>query len=174
MVYGGPGADRMRTNGNQVVGFGGPGADRIEGSGNTAVATNFKGEGGDDVLIQFASSHCTLDGGPDATDPDPRLPAVRGPGADGLAFYYDGPYSPGGGGTSFAGDACRDTIVAGPSPGHDTIDGGPGGDFIQAAIDGVADTVVCGPGRDTVRANAVDDVAADCEIVTRVEPPAAG
>ena len=64
VVYGGPGADRMRTNGNQVVGFGGPGADRIEGSGNTAVATNFKGEGGDDVLIQFASSHCTLDGGP--------------------------------------------------------------------------------------------------------------
>ena len=36
----------------------------------------------------------------------------------------------------------------------------------------MADTIVCGTGNDIVRANAVDSVAADCENVTRVEPPA--
>ena len=40
------------------------------------------------------------------------------------------------------GDEGDDVIVGGLAA--DTIDGGPGGDFIQAAVDGVADTIVCG------------------------------
>ena len=43
---------------------------------------------------------------------------------------------------------------------------GPGPDFIQAAADRIADTIDCGSGRDVVRADPLDTVGADCELVT--------
>ena len=70
-----------------------------------------------------------------------------GPGADVMTRYLNEAV-----GGSMNGDEGNDVIVGGLA--EDTIDGGPGGDFIQAAVDGVADTIVCGAGNDIVRANA--------------------
>jgi Ca2+-binding RTX toxin-like protein len=86
------------------------------------------------------------------------------------------------------GGAGADAITAGY--GNDTITGGPGQDKIVAdrdgrcnemhcdlspgsasdtidAVDGEVDNISCGPGQDTVKADAADVVAADCEAVTR-------
>ena len=58
----------------------------------------------------------------------------------------------------------RDTLVGGP--GHDRLFGEPGNDAIDAR-DGAFDVVGCGPGRDTVRADRIDLVGVDCELVRR-------
>lgn len=87
------------------------------------------------------------------------------------------------------GGAGNDLIAGGY--GNDTIIGGAGADDINGdragrcneyhcdlspgsaadiidAVDGEKDTVKCGPGTDTLRADAIDTVDADCENVTRV------
>jgi BNR repeat-like domain len=51
-------------------------------------------------------------------------------------------------------------------PGPDRITAGAGNDFVQAAF-GAVDRVDCGRGRDVVTADAADEVAASCEIVSR-------
>jgi len=51
--------------------------------------------------------------------------------------------------------------------GSDTIFGGSGSDRLSAAFDGSADRVTCGLGRDLAVADLSDNVAADCELVTR-------
>jgi hypothetical protein len=58
--------------------------------------------------------------------------------------------------------------------GADTIDAGAGDDA-AAVADGERDAVVCGEGADRVTADQLDEVAGDCETVTRTEvtPPAA-
>ncbi|HWH96390.1 MAG TPA: hypothetical protein VNT03_21180 [Baekduia sp.] len=84
--------------------------------------------------------------------------------------------------------AGNDTVTAGY--GNDAIVGGPGQDKIVAdrdgrcnemhcdlspgsasdtidAVDGEVDNISCGPGQDTVKADAADVVAPDCETVTR-------
>ena len=50
--------------------------------------------------------------------------------------------------------------------GRDRVSGGSGNDTINTR-DGERDTVTCGPGRDRVRADRIDTVARDCEIVQR-------
>ena len=57
--------------------------------------------------------------------------------------------------------------------GDDNLDAGPGDDRLLSR-DGLADIVACGPGNDEVDADTLDQIAADCEIVTRVAtaPPA--
>ena len=60
------------------------------------------------------------------------------------------------------------TLVGGG--GIDVLTGGPHADAIDAR-DGLADRIVCKAGADTVQADAVDDVAGDCESVTRVAAP---
>ncbi len=60
------------------------------------------------------------------------------------------------------------TLVGGG--GTDVLTGGPHADAIDAR-DGLADRIVCKAGADTVQADAVDDVAGDCEAVTRVAAP---
>lgn len=90
------------------------------------------------------------------------------------------------------GGAGNDLIIGGY--GNDTIIGGPGQDDINGdragrcneyhcdlspgsaadtidSVDGERDTVKCGPGTDTLRADAIDVVDADCENVTRVGAP---
>jgi Ca2+-binding RTX toxin-like protein len=66
-----------------------------------------------------------------------------------------------------------DTLVG--TPGSDVIHGLGGNDRIQGragsdrlhARDGEVDRITCGPGRDRVSADPEDDVARDCESVTR-------
>lgn len=87
------------------------------------------------------------------------------------------------------GGAGSDLLLGGY--GNDTIVGGPGTDDINGdrasrcnemhcdlspgsaadtidSVDGERDTVKCGPGTDTLRADGIDIVDADCENVTRV------
>jgi Ca2+-binding RTX toxin-like protein len=142
----------------------------IEGPFQSGVTAYFTGEEGDDTLIQrnYGGSHCTFEGGRG----DDRLLSWGctqrgGPGNDVMTRRLDDRF-----GGVMNGDEGNDIMVGGLLA--DRFDGGPGGDFIQAAADGVADTIVCGDGDDIVRANAVDDVAADCENVTRAEPPSHG
>jgi hemolysin type calcium-binding protein len=52
-------------------------------------------------------------------------------------------------------------------PGKDLIDGGPGSDRIAVQYDGARDSVRCGPGADVVNADLLDEVTADCELVSR-------
>jgi hypothetical protein len=64
------------------------------------------------------------------------------------------------------GGLGHDHLYAGN--GEDIVDAGRGRDFIVVSGDGRVDRVRCGPGRDTVHADPVDRVAADCE---RIMPP---
>jgi Ca2+-binding RTX toxin-like protein len=169
-AYGGDGNDRIEISGNGLRGSGGRGDDLIEGPFQAGVWASLRGDEGDDTLIErnFGgnSGRCTFEGGRGGD----RLvnwncKQLGGPGNDVLSRLLTERV---GGVTN--GDEGNDIMIGGLAA--DRFDGGSGGDFIQAAADGVADTVVCGPGNDIVRANAVDDVAADCENVTRVEPPA--
>jgi Ca2+-binding RTX toxin-like protein len=49
---------------------------------------------------------------------------------------------------------------------HDHVYGGSGNDVIDSGS-GSRDVITCGGGRDTVRADRLDRVARDCELVTR-------
>jgi Ca2+-binding RTX toxin-like protein len=131
--------------GGRFVGTDGPDEFRLAQVG---AASELVGGGGDDRL--------RAGDGPDRVD--------GGPGNDALDAGF--------------GD---DVIVGGP--GRDTISGdlaggdcGPlwckypfGNDTIDA-LDGEVDSITCGAGQDTVKADAVDVVAPDCEVVTRATP----
>src|SRR5439155_605630 len=74
---------------------------------------------------------------------------------------------------SISGGAGNDRLLGGGGndflsggPGHDVVAGGAGNDRIAAEYD-VRDRVACGSGVDTVMADLVDVVAADCELVSR-------
>ena len=69
-----------------------------------------------------------------------------------------------GGNDYLSGREGKDLLRGGP--GRDRILGGPDGDRIRAR-DGVRDEIVCGLGDDRVFADKRDDVAPDCERVTR-------
>jgi len=62
--------------------------------------------------------------------------------------------------------ALEGADVVTPGAGLDRVDGGPGSDRIDTR-DGVRDEVTCGTGNDTVTADPVDLVAADCESMTQ-------
>lgn len=167
-AYGGLGDDSIAVSGNQVFAHGGRGDDTLEGPFQRGVDLEFWGEAGRDTLIERspATSHCSMDGGRGADRLLGYFCTQRGgPGRDVMTRQLDIPA----GGATY-GDRGGDIMVGGLGPG--SFDGGPGNDFIQAAVNGLADTIVCGAGKDIVRANAVDTVADDCEHVTRVEPPA--
>ena len=89
---------------------------------------------------------------------------------------------------SLVGSELADSLRGGPGAdgigggeGPDNLDGGPGldllsgggGDDSLAAGDGEADALSCGAGADSVTADHVDIVAADCETVARVGTPPA-
>jgi hypothetical protein len=88
----------------------------------------------------------------------------------------------GSGNDSITGSTLANTLSGGPgndtisgAGGDDTLDGGPGQDSLDggdgndrlASRDGVLDGDVCGAGTDSVTADALDTVAADCEQVDR-------
>ena len=62
------------------------------------------------------------------------------------------------------GDSGNDLLVGGADV--DRLYGGPGRDRLRSR-DAWRDAVTCGPGQDTVEADLVDLVAADCEVVRR-------
>src|SRR4249919_685906 len=70
-----------------------------------------------------------------------------------------------GGSDQILGLAGGDLLSGGA--GRDVIDGGPGNDRIVAQYDGGRDRVLCGGGLDVVDADQLDDVASDCELVSR-------
>jgi hypothetical protein len=70
-----------------------------------------------------------------------------------------------GGRDVIATGAGADSILAGA--GRDDVDAGPGDDLVSVEYDGARDTARCGPGLDTVTADLLDTIAADCELVGR-------
>lgn len=73
----------------------------------------------------------------------------------------------GSGADTLNGGQDNDVIIEGPKDDDsaDAINGGDGGDRIYAGNgSGTADIINCGAGEDEVKADPVDDVAADCEI----------
>ena len=54
--------------------------------------------------------------------------------------------------------------------GVDSVTGGEGADDLRVR-DGIADTVRCGAGEDKVDADTLDDIALDCEDVSRLPTP---
>jgi hypothetical protein len=90
---------------------------------------------------------------------------LGGPGADRLTSGSPGDELSGGEGNDVLDGGDGNDILSGDQ-GEDTLTGGPGADRI-AARDGEPDGVTCGDGADTVDADTVDRVAADCESVSR-------
>jgi Ca2+-binding RTX toxin-like protein len=160
-AYGGPGADVIRVTAHSAIAQGGPGGDTIFGDADND--QSLYGEGGRDhlQLRRAGGFFSVLDGGP-GSDTLAGLGGARLFGGDG----HDGLWTTDGRSFTAEAGAGRDFIIGGN--GKDTIDAGPGADFVQVAPDGFADTVVCGTGNDTVRADPLDTVAADCEQVTVV------
>jgi Ca2+-binding RTX toxin-like protein len=96
---------------------------------------------------------------------------LGGPGADRLAGGPAGDQLSGDDGDDvLAGEGGADLLVGGD--GADDVAGDAGGDDVRVR-DGIRDDVRCGDGADSVEADSVDAVAADCETVLRafVPPP---
>jgi Ca2+-binding RTX toxin-like protein len=156
-LVGTPGADSIRALGGHdtVLGLGGrdrirggAGDDRIEGEGSCppdrespAYCLPSGGTAADSDTIDGENGDDTIAGGRGAD-------TLRGgPGDD-----------------SIDGGAKADHIVGGR--GNDDIRGGRGNDRIETR-DGQVDAVSCGTGRDRVIADAIDDIARNCERVSR-------
>ena len=90
---------------------------------------------------------------------------LAGPGADSVASGPAGDELSGGEGNDTLDGGAGDDVLSGDQ-GADALAGGPGSDRI-ASRDGEADSVTCADGTDSVDADTVDRVAADCENVTR-------
>jgi Thrombospondin type 3 repeat len=90
---------------------------------------------------------------------------LGGPGADRIGSGGSADELSGGEGNDALDGGGGDDVMSGDQ-GLDALAGGPGSDRI-AARDGEVDSVNCGDGGDTVEADTVDSVAADCENVAR-------
>ena len=107
-------------------------------------------------------------GGGDTVDAGPGFDRVRGRWGDDTISGGEGfdVLHAGRGTDSLSGGPGNDRLLAnGPRDGHvDTVAGDEGDDRILVR-DGTRDVVTCGPGIDRVRADQMDQVAADCEAV---------
>jgi len=132
-----------------------------------AGADRGSGDAGDDLLLGDAGNdrlsggngddRMTGDAGSDSLSGGRGDDVLQGgPGADGL--------SGGRGDDRLGGGSGNDRIAGGP--GRDVITGSAGNDRILAR-DGNRDRIDCGSGRDSVRADASDSVARNCERVRR-------
>jgi Ca2+-binding RTX toxin-like protein len=156
-LVGTPGADGIRALGGDDTVLGLGGRDRIRGGR------------GDDRIRGDGSCR------PGPESPDYCLPA-GGTSAD--RDTIDGEN----GDDTIAGGPGADTLRGGP--GDDSIDGGSGADHLLGGRgnddiraghgndrieirDGQVDALSCGRGRDVVIADAIDDVARNCERVSR-------
>ncbi len=112
------------------------------------------GEREDTATVSIAIA-TTLLGGPGAD----RL--TGGPAADQLSGDD--------GDDTLAGGAGSDVVIGGL--GFDELRGDAGDDDVRAR-DGIQDLVRCGDGADRVDADTLDEIAGDCEAVTRTPTPA--
>jgi Ca2+-binding RTX toxin-like protein len=145
---GGPGNDIVKAGGaaGTATGRGGPGNDLVYFRAQMRSVAILEGGNGDDTIVsQPAGGTAEGGNGDDIIAIHGRIPSVT----------VDGSF------TIHGGDGA-DTIIGGVFA--DTIDGGDGRDYIDV-LEGEADTVSCGPGRDVVRYDASDAIAADCEIL---------
>jgi Ca2+-binding RTX toxin-like protein len=173
-LEGGPGGDSIS---------GGTGLDRTGYAGRTNPVTVTIGDGpndgeageGDNVMadvedVTGGSSNDTMTGAGAADT------LTGGPGADAVNGAA--------GDDTLRGEAGADAVDGGTGddaldlgPDADQASGGTGDDSIEAA-DGSVDQIDCGTGNDTVNADEADEVAANCETVTRPagqpQPPPPG
>jgi hypothetical protein len=179
---GGSGDDRFDDEPGDDVAIGGSGDDEFDlgagtdtvrgGDGTDAVyphddgdADDFDGGAGHDQFVVFAPGALTVDlaagtaTNASATDVatgfedllvDVGAATLSGTGGSNLIF-------------TLRGDATVD-----PRAGNDVVQTSGDDDTIETR-DGFADRVSCGEGVDTVRADTLDDVANDCENVTRTD-----
>ena len=96
---------------------------------------------------------------------------LAGTGADNVTAGGASDEVSGGAGNDTLDGGGGDDVMSGDQ-GVDSLAGGPGADGITTR-DGEPDRVACGDGADTVDADTLDSVAADCESVTRTRtaPP---
>jgi hypothetical protein len=119
---------------------------------NTGLPSTFKGGCGNDV-IEGGHAGDTLAGDPPSGCPAAGNDSLDG--RDGADLLF------GGAGTdTLTGSAGGDRLIGGP--GEDQLNGGSGADRLYSD-DGTMDTDTCGAGVDTVRADATDSIAPDCE-----------
>jgi RTX calcium-binding nonapeptide repeat (4 copies) len=105
----------------------------------------------------FGTDTLTSGGGADVLSGDDGNDTVSGGGGNDQAGGGDG-------NDLVSGDGGDDVLQAGL--GLDRLDGGDGSDDLRSR-DGLTDVVGCGAGFDRVDADTVDEIAADCESVTR-------
>jgi len=175
-VWGEAGNDDIVSNGSDAYAWGGSGDDIVHagaafvaeawgGSGDDTVSAGdgaavirLHGDAGDDVLTPHGGTITTVEGG-SGDDRillgEPGFGSARSAGGSGNDVIL----SPGG---EADGGSGRDVMTGGT--GREVFSGGAGDDQIDVAGDpGTVDVVSCGSGRDTVWADADDQLDADCE-----------
>jgi Ca2+-binding RTX toxin-like protein len=161
-VYGGTGDDTLRTSvENDSTATGGSGDDDIAG-GPSAMADNFQGNDGADLLVPAGASRFNVALGGNGDD---RLIAADRAGGGELRGGNGNDLLAAEAGSTFSGVADGGTgndIIIAPA-GTMTVTAGSGHDAIDAADGNAGDTVDCGSGFDVVWADADDTVAANCE-----------
>jgi Ca2+-binding RTX toxin-like protein len=172
-----------------VVANGGGGGDTLDASGLTTARATLDGGDGDDHLRGGAAADSISGGaGIDSVTAagTPVSVSLNDVADDGTAGEGDNVHSDiedvtvsSGSTATVAGSGAGNvlTVTTGDGTisggaGSDTLQGGTGDDAIDAR-DGYADRVACGPGMDSVKADQLDQVYADCENVTR-EPVVGG
>jgi hypothetical protein len=167
-LVGGSGKDWLfGRSGDDVVG-GGLGSDLLSGGDGTDTA---------DYSTRTAPLTVTLDGmagdgeaGENDTVSSTIEAVIGGSGNDTIVGGPGGNNLSGGSGDdALWGGAGDDSLDGGP--GSDSLDGGDGADALHSR-DGVADRVACGAGIDSTERDAIDVLAADCELPAGGSAPA--
>ena len=162
-AIGGAGADSLTGDGVPNGLVGGPGGDTIDGlEGSDSLLggldnDTINGAGGADVLGGGAGNDAVSGGdGADFIEGFAGLDGLRGgPGSDQITGGLDA--------DAILGEDGSDALSGGL--GNDSLSGGTGNDRIRG--DAGSDTIRCGDGTDKVIADRLDQVARDCEKVSR-------
>jgi Ca2+-binding RTX toxin-like protein len=158
-LLGGDGDDTLIGDDGDNVLDGGPGADVMHGGGGTDA-------------VDYSSRSTPVRADLDGQAEDDGLSGERdtiGADVEGLLGGQGGDTLTGNRLEGFlVGDGGNDQLS--DPGGEDLLDGGSGDDALDSD-DGAADLVSCGTGTDTARRDAIDDVDADCEVVTQATAP---
>jgi hypothetical protein len=144
VLDGGPGDDQFRGGDGPDSIRGGDGIDRITAAGDP-LSISLDDVANDGTTGEGDNIHSDVE---DVVAGTTMSATVAGSDAGNVIIATGGPASITGGG------------------GSDSLNGGLAGDTIDAR-DGYADRVACSGGTDTVKADQLDQVASDCETVTR-------